>query len=291
MTDSRSIVICGLPASGKTTFLAALWHLVTSRELPTQLVFESLRNGDSSYLNEIAAKWRNALVQERTQIGEPVLVSMNLLDARKVPLRLTFPDVSGELYERMWSDRECDSHLADLLRNRSGLVLFVHSDRIEPPSWVVDLVALSKRLGLPVEEGKPIAWNPHFAPTQVRLVDVLQHLSAPPLNVKTERLVIVLSAWDKVEPEGRKPAEFLAERMPLLHQYLTSNRPEKSWRVFGVSAQGGEYEKPPINGGDKLPSREVMTLRELNIASERIRVYSGSSESHDLTEPIAWLTA
>src|SRR5271166_3161890 len=33
MTDTkdRSIVICGLPASGKTTFLAALWHVVFQR--------------------------------------------------------------------------------------------------------------------------------------------------------------------------------------------------------------------------------------------------------------------
>jgi len=29
----QSVVIIGLPESGKTTFLGALWHLVTAREI------------------------------------------------------------------------------------------------------------------------------------------------------------------------------------------------------------------------------------------------------------------
>ena len=33
----RSIVIIGLPESGKTTFLAALWHLITERDVDTVL--------------------------------------------------------------------------------------------------------------------------------------------------------------------------------------------------------------------------------------------------------------
>ena len=44
--NQRSVVIIGLPASGKTTFLAALWHLVTAREVPTVMQFRTLNAGN-----------------------------------------------------------------------------------------------------------------------------------------------------------------------------------------------------------------------------------------------------
>ncbi|MGH7436896.1 MAG: TRAFAC clade GTPase domain-containing protein, partial [Polyangiaceae bacterium] len=99
MAQERSIVICGLPESGKTTFLAALWHLVTARKVDTKLSFDSLRDGDQTHLNNIVRQWRDAKVQARTS-GQPTLVSMNLLDRSGTKLRLTFPDLSGESYRR-----------------------------------------------------------------------------------------------------------------------------------------------------------------------------------------------
>jgi hypothetical protein len=290
MPQERSIVICGLPESGKTTFLAALWHLVTARDLPTTLTFESLRDGDSSYLNEIASRWRSAKVQERTNLGPPTVVSMNLLDKAGTPLRLTFPDLSGESYRRMWEERECDRDVAAILKGRTGVLLFVHADRIQPPQWVVDLASLSRRLGLPVEPGKPIPWHARFAPTQVQVVELLQFLRAAPLGVGPRRLAIVLSAWDKVAPEGRTPSVLLAERMPLLHQYLRSMENEQPWRVFGVSAQGGDYE--PLPGAPTTWSPErVEALRQLDQPSRRIQLVQEAAVSHDLTEPVAWLTS
>lgn len=66
----ESIVIIGLPSSGKTTFLAALWHVVTAQaEAPTRLRFHTLRDGDATHLNQIAARWRDAVVQDRTAVG------------------------------------------------------------------------------------------------------------------------------------------------------------------------------------------------------------------------------
>ena len=63
---AHDIVVLGLPGSGKTTFLAALWHLLTSDEVETRLSLVSLQAGESAHLNEIAALWRRARVQERT---------------------------------------------------------------------------------------------------------------------------------------------------------------------------------------------------------------------------------
>ena len=285
MTE-RSVVIIGLPESGKTTFLGALWHLVTAREIETTLRFHNLRSGDVAHLNAIAARWREACVQERTGVGGNKLVSMNLLDPSGMAVRVTFPDVAGEAYRRMWEERACDSDVADMLR-AGGVLLFIHADTIRPPQWVVDETELSRKLGLPLPKGEEVPWHPRLAPTQVQVVSLLQLLREPPLDVGPRRLAIMLSAWDKVADEGLDPGAFLNAKLPLLGQYLRRTADRWDWRVYGLSAQGGEYDSTKE---DVPPNPEAEALRNLDQPSARIRLILSDAETSDLTDPLAWLT-
>ena len=281
----KSIVIVGLPASGKTTFLAALWHLVTAREVPTALRFERLGNGDVGHLRTIASRWRDARVQDRTTIGRNVLVSMNLIDSVGTSVRVTFPDVAGEAYKRMWETRSCEPGLAQHL-GADAVLLFIHSDTIESPTWVVDEMTLSRTLGVSVDDSRAIPWSPSHAPTQVQLVDLLQLLHQPPLSVGPRRLAIMLSAWDKARDERRNPVAYLEERLPLLFQYLHCHAAVWTLRVYGLSAQGGEYD---VLGSDADANPEANELRTLDRPSERILLLDGDVSGHDLTAPLAWL--
>ena len=100
------IVIVGLPESGKTTFLAALWHVVNAAEIDTALRFGSLGQGDRSYLNAITKRWRSAHKQERTIAGGPRNVSMHLKDRKDRDVRVIFPDLPGEDFVRVWETRD-----------------------------------------------------------------------------------------------------------------------------------------------------------------------------------------
>ncbi len=282
----KTIVILGLPGSGKTTFLAALWHLVTARDIDTALRFGSLRSGDVSHLNALTERWRRAKRQARTPVGSDRLVSMSLLDAAGAAVLLTFPDLSGEYCRRMWEERDCQTALADILAAGGGVLLFIHADEIVAPSWVVDEADLSQRLGLPVAEGQEVSWHPRLAPTQVQLVDVLQLLREPPLDRGPRRVAILLSAWDKAAGEMLAPAAFMREKLPLLHQYLEQNADAWTSRVYGLSAQGGEYED---DAEGAPPIQEAEVLRRMDQPSLRVRLVDGAQETHDLTEPIAWL--
>lgn len=285
MTE-RSIVIIGLPGSGKTTFLAALWHLVTDHDGDTALRFHKLYAGDMTHLNRIAARWREAKEQDRTGVSGHRMVSMNLRDGKDTPVRVTFPDVPGEAYRRMWEDRDCDPEIADIM-NAEGVLLFVHSDSIVFPSWIVDHVSLARKLGLDVqEEGKEVPWHPRLAPTQVQVVDILQLLRQPPLDIGPRRLAIMLSAWDKARGEGLSPNDYLDAKLPLLGQYLRQGADEWTWRIYGISAQGGDYDPVEPN---KEAKPQAEGLRNLDRPSTRICLVNGSAESHDLTEPLAWL--
>jgi hypothetical protein len=265
--------------------LAALWHLVTERDIDTVLQFHTLKDGDASHLNEIAARWRDAKVQDRTAISGHRLVSMNLKNANGTPVRVTFPDVPGEVYRRMWEDRECQPEIVEILQ-AGGVLLFIHADAITPPRWVVDEVAQSNALGLVVPEGQAVPWHPRMAPTQVQLVDLLQLLRSEPLDVGPRKLAIMLSAWDKAEGEGLTPDAYLVEKLPLLAQYLRRGNDAWAHRVYGLSAQGGDYDQMGPAAA-RRPAAEA--LRRLDQPSTRIRLVERGQAIHDLTEPLAWL--
>ena len=98
----------------------------------------------------------------------------------------------------------------------------------------------------------------------------------------------MLSAWDKVREEGLPPADYLRTKLPLVHQYLHRGADDWNFRIYGLSAQGGDYDKLAGNA-EREPEAEP--LRNLDQPSTRIQLVGPVPETHDLTEPLAWLTA
>ena len=282
----QSIVVLGLPGSGKTTFLAALWHLVFSRETKTKLRFGSLKSGNVKHLNDIAARWRNAQMQERTLLAGNQFVSINLVTDDSHAVTVTFPDIAGESYRQMWEERECEKAVAETL-TQGSVLLFVHADDIKRPLWIMDVAAMARALDLPPDEAaQPVSWQPRLAPTQVQLVGLLSLLGGAPLDIGPRRLVVMLSAWDKAKGERLAPREFLRAKLPLLSQYLDTNPKLWQWTVYGVSAQGGEYDDTQLGA---QPKQEAQDLRAADEPSRRIELTDGAIASHDLTVPLAWL--
>ncbi len=281
--SNRSVVVMGLPGSGKTTYLAALWHLVSEGEIESKLKYVSLRAGNADHLHEIATRWREAQKQERTSVSGDKLVSMVLQTQGGEPQTVTFPDVAGEAFSQMWEHRECDETVASWLKE-PGVLLFIHADKITAPKWVIDEKLLLEDMGVEREEEQVIDWSPSMAPTQVQLTDLLQSMQSAPLDVGPRRLAIILSAWDKAAGRRLTPEEYLAKRMPLFSQFLAYGL-DRDWevRIYGVSAQGGDYDD------EKSSLQEAERLRKVDLPSKRIRVVYAGAESHDLTEPLQWL--
>lgn len=285
--SKHSVVAMGLPGSGKTTFLAALWHLVSEKEVPCKLTYVSLQTTNIEHLHQIASQWRAAKKQERTAQGGDKLVSMILKTEGGDPQTVTFPDIAGEAFLQMWGLRECDETVAGWLKE-PGVLLFIHADKVTAPKWVVEEKLLMEDMGIPVkdeaEAEEVVDWSPDLAPTQVQLVDLLQSMQAEPLDVGPRRLAIILSAWDKAAGRGLSPEQHLTRRMPLLDQFLKHGL-NRDWevRIYGVSAQGGDYDDDKT----KLPAAE--RLREIDVPSERISIVYAGVESNDLTEPLQWL--
>jgi hypothetical protein len=303
MGEIRHLVV-GLQESGKTTFIAALWYLVEMGEVATELK-KGPHIGDHVYLNQIAETWERCEPLIHTKFGRFQMVRMNLVGgAPDSSIAVEFPDLSGEIYEKMFADRVCPKILIDSIDPQGGIVLFLSARRKIDDVTILDFERVRRaQLGDAQQESrsevekakaaeKDPPWDAARTPQQVQIVDVLQMLQSGPFPERRLKIAVIISAWDLVK--NRTPAEWLSEKMPMLSQYLHTNPDHIDFRTYGVSAQGGKLRGVPSDSvqGDadpQLPDDRERLLRYTK-ASERIQIVGPNIKPHDLTAPIAWLS-
>src|SRR5437870_5902491 len=129
-------LIIGLPETGKTTFLAALWHVVISEELADSLQLLKLE-GDRKHLNIIRTAWLEFREVGRTVSTTEEVVSMKLGQTGKSEAaELIFPDMSGESFRKQWVERKWTKEYDELVANASGIFLFVHPLKVTAPDRI-----------------------------------------------------------------------------------------------------------------------------------------------------------
>lgn len=266
--------IIGLPESGKTTYLAALWHLLEADEVCTQLTLDRFE-GDRQYLNTIAECWRRCEKVPRTSgAGETdvsILVHEPSTDRRA---KLGFPDLAGELFNQQVATRKCRKAYVEGFNGDGGAMLFLTANRYQDGITLQDMAEVFE------EEVSQSAlssdWTPDNIPQQVKLVELLQFLQRPPFQRKKRRLAVIVSAWDVISETSLSPEAWLHREQPLLHQFILSNSDSFDFRIYGISAQGGNLEEAKDELLKKTPS-------------ERILCIGDGVKPHDLTAPIHWL--
>jgi len=276
---ARYYSIIGLPSSGKTTFLAALWHQIDAGEISTKLELDK-QVGDHEYLNRIVEAWRRCEEVPHTSMAEEVSVSIHFRETDTGrTFVLSFPDLSGESFKEQLKTRTCRASYVESIGVAYGLLLFVNADRGQDGITITDLEPVLEGADAAERVGESVVWSPDLVPEQVRLVELLQFLQRPPFRRARRRVAVVVSAWDVVPEPRPAPADWLARELPLLHQFLTTNPQSFEFRVYGVSAQGGD-----VTSGQRQD-----LLRQT--PSERIECHGPDVAAHDLTSPIVWLTA
>ena len=289
----RSVLVCGLPGSGKTTYLAALWHLLQSAEVETKLALQSLAFGEYEYVNEIRRRWLRGRKQIRT-VGTAREIGLDLESRDGRAGRLVFLDHSGETFDQLWELRSCSQTVAEQVRSRSGVALFIRSEGIKTPVALSDMLQIEREMREAVPErgagqAKEVQpereWSAADSPDQVKVVDLLQVLAEELQTVPQERLAIIVSAWDRLA-EYSSAEDFISRRLPLLSQYLQAGNHPFEYRFYGVSAQGCEYVEEAY--GEELP-RALAALLAIDEPSKRIQLVDGLETKFDLTLPVDWL--
>lgn len=296
-----NFVVMGLPESGKTTFLAALWHLIEAGDTDCNLALDGY-SGNLTYLNKIAEAWRTFQGVPRTPYGEQVDVSIRLRNQRSGKSGTAFfPDVAGEVFDRQVIDRRCRPEFVEAVSADDGVLFFITANTHED---FLSLSELNSRLGIaagtepdrsgeagtgptsfnaedsgvnPAVHGR--AWRREDLPRQVKIVQILSDLQRSPFAQRRRRIAIMVSAWDLARGMNIPPRDWLAIHMPLVDQYLKTNSAAFDHEIYGISAQGIDLrDTAAVDAAAKLPQ-----------SSRRIQIVGPEGEGHDLTLPLVWL--
>ena len=307
----RDFVIIGLPASGKTTFLAALWHIIEAEETACRLRLARWE-GELGYLNSIAQAWRSfAPVPRTSQIGDKY-VTIHLVNRETgVQGAAFFPDLAGDTFDIQVETRRCRPDFLENVAKEGGVLLFISADsrqdglsivelnaqfpdgdgniiigeakEIEPSQGTPPGVAEPQQQGAPVAEAVPILsqqseeWQPKTVLAQVRIVQLLSDLISASIHPASPA---VGGDHLGLGPHARGIyAGQVVEHADAASRPVPEGQRRSLWtNLYGVSAQG-------VKLGDFEAVKEAAKL----ISSDRIRIVGPEGEGKDLTIPLVWL--
>jgi hypothetical protein len=280
MSSPSNLLMLGLKGSGKTTYLAALWHYLESAEIGDRLVIPRLQP-DRDYLNAIRNSWLALRPLERTSMRTKSTASLRLHDSKRdADVVVTVPDLSGESFRLQWFTRKAATSYVEFAKNCTGAFLFIHPEHfrrthaIKAKSLDEDNTdVLGAETAIPISEH----WTPEQSSTQVQLVELLQLLLGLIDDVSGVRLAVVISAWDLIEAPV-SATNWLERRLPLLSQFLRANSDWLPSEVFGVSSQGGDLD----TDRDKLMNSTTASARCMAIRGD-------SLETVSITAPLQFL--
>ncbi|KVV16010.1 hypothetical protein AP058_00445 [Flavobacterium sp. TAB 87] len=278
--NDKGILFSGLPESGKTTFLAALWYYVFNAVDEGEFECDSLENSELEYLNLISRNWASCNSVIRTNQSKIEHVNIKLVNKfTGSSMILNIPDISGETFKTQFTDREWNEEFDNLLQNVHGILLFIDPRDVKnKPRFIYHENQNFKYFGEDmINTTSEQPWTEDLVPSQVKLVDFLQMVDFNTPDV-LRKISVVISCWDLTDGK-EDPEIWCKNELPLLHQYLTTNKDLFKVKYYGVSSQRGDYENSNIK--DSLLSKDAL---------ERIKIVEGSEISNNILSPILWIT-
>jgi Double-GTPase 1 len=265
MSERRTqLIVVGLPESGKSTYLGALYYFLRKAVDPRLAL--RVEPEERDYLQELEDKWLRFQPFRRSTHPGTKPVDLSLKSSNLGELELSIPDISGETFDRLWENAIWPESVQEIAAEADGALIFLNPASLKPP----DLIDVSTDVP---SEADPVLWNPEMAPTQAIVCDLLEALimerkgDLPPVAV-------VVSAWDMAADLGIDPPKWLELHVPLLWQWLCAR--EGDFETFGISAQGG----------DVSTEESRLALAADPDPLNRIRQGPGA---HGLIDPILWL--
>lgn len=277
MTTKKALAV-GLYGAGKTSYLAALYSQLKAGRVPDGARLVGLPE-DAAYLEEISQRQGSLTTPHHTSYENQQRCELSISFPGGSIVELIFPDLHGEGFLDFLQDREWDDEFDESVRTSDGLLVFVHSTESFPRHGLLDDrdEARAAAGGVVTDSPEPPKdWDARtMIPAQVQLVDLLQAV----LRRSEEpdmRIALIVSAWDLLDSKYDTGFDWAEAEMPLLAQFLLSNKAAHDFRAYGLSAQGGTF------GEDDQ-------LLEHKKPWERPQLVGGSLGPNDVSSPLLWV--
>lgn len=291
---TRSILILGGPASGKTVFGGQLlgrlnegisqlrMHGTPENIDPFQDVLFSLNEG-------LAATHTAASVYHE------VVLPLQASDGNLV--NLVWPDYGGEQIKAIIHDRKVPQEWWDRLERASGWLLFVRASHMLPQEHILSRPISTPETSQASVDGRETMEGGHSNKVndasdspdagkwseQAALVELLQILlflkgKGTMMRVKAPALLVVLSCWDELgeQDSDTLPGDLLQRGLPLLSDFMRTTWRDSSYAVLGLSSQEKTLDA----------SKPDSQYRELGPERFGYCVMPDGNKTNDLTQPI-----
>lgn len=277
MSESR-ILIAGLPSSGKSTYVGLLFTSIEAGQGQLRLTNFS---GDFQYVNALADRLSQCEEAIRTDINLIGGFNAELTGLGQESIDLRLPDYSGETWKTAMEARGWSDPVEEDVRDSSGVCLFIKVGQLINDGTIRDARRHAASLGEELDDTNEagaagVVPDQAKQTTQLALVDLLQVLTGRRRLRSSCRLAVVLSAFDLAGDVT--PADWLRLNLPLLDQYLRANRHDLETSVYGVSGQGGRFDKAESKA--ELIDRPIL---------DRAFVRNQEGQTVSIEDPILWV--
>lgn len=272
-------MIAGLPGSGKSTYIGALWYCLMHPDNieGIKLVADKMNLADDlTVLNRLSDAYKNMQLIDRNYSDQNETVQINLKVADSdTRLQVEVPDFLGENFRDLVELKESEL-VSKWLNDTDTLVYFMNE--VTPPEFEDDHGPEDDESPMPAKDVPPFSIKTISAVAMN--IMVLKCL----LSKKTfKKVVVVLSWWDKNTDNGvvpNNPQKYLKEYSPALFNFIQYHIP--NFEIIGLSAQGQEY--PKEDQGDYEATKKEIKAKTRE--GKRSFVEIEDKILHDLSLPL-----
>ena len=269
--EDTYILLAGLPAAGKSTYITALWavekdgksgHLLSCDGLPSE----------SSYIDSMRENWLVLKEVRRTTFAEPQEIVLPMKSGRTgEKINLSLPDFKGEVFLRIL-DNAVTADIDDWCKKSNG-ILFMLSLGNSSPQMLQEEVSSATKPKVDLEK---VVMTPNEIDPVIQNVLLLKYLFE---RIDDCPIAICFSSWDVADcAEGEDIEEWVRNNHPCIFNYVKEHF--SVFKFYGISAQGADYGELNDESGDELAQKTTL--------KERAFVYT-DKKSYDITEPIDFL--
>lgn len=281
--DIMKCLVGGLPDTGKSTFLGALWYNLRncSTLIPMKLQSDENLPDDITLLEKFSDNWINLVKFDRTNSNTSDLVKINLVELNtNKKIELGIPDFLGETFLDI-IEGKTNSTLEKWCKEADTLLYFIQD--ASPGVFEDDF----KRDGdeeniAPVEIPPLTARKMTEAAKNIMILKYLSEMK------KFKKVIIALSWWDVMTKNGAtpcNPAEHLRNISPALYYNLYERF--ENVEIIGVSAQGESYPEDGASDDDIREFKQRMAT--LTLSGKRAFIQKDNTICYDLSLPISEL--